>query len=122
MAIAALTDVAKEEGTYVVIVDIDDEDDLDVIPNDMTWSLTLSDGTVVNSREDIDYETDDGSGSGGTLGQNMNIVLHGDDLAVTDGADLLRIVTVKGHYDSAAGQDLEFNDKVKFFVENLAAV
>lgn len=122
MAIAALTDVAKEEGTYIVIVDIDDEDDLDVTPNDMTWTLTSGDGTVINSRENIDFEVNNGSGAGGTLGQDMEIVLHGNDLAVTDGEDLLRVITVKGHYDSAAGQDLEFNEKVKFFIENLAAV
>jgi len=123
MAATVLTKNAKEKSTFVISVALLDEGGDPVTPNTMTWTLTDSVGTAINSRTDIDYETDNGTGSGGSLGATNYIVLNGDDLAIQGvGTQELRILTAEGTYDSSNGTDLPFRERCIFYVENLVAV
>ena len=107
-----LSDRALEEGTYIVTATFTDEDDASVIPDSITWTLTDKNGTVINSREDV---------SVATPATAVDIVLSGDDLAVTS-TGTLRILTVEAVYDSDAGLDLPLKDEARFHVTDLKNV
>lgn len=107
-----LTTRAVEKSTFIITAAFTDEDDAAVVPNSITWSLTDKDGNVVNSR----------SAESETPATSVDIVLGGDDLALTEHADNERILTVETDYDSSLGSGLALRDEVRFRIAPLANV
>lgn len=103
---------AIEKSTFVVTAAFTDESGDAVTPNALTWTLTKSDGTIINSREDVSATPD----------TSINIVLSGDDLQVFAGDNYQRVLTLKGDYDSDLGSSLPLNDELYFSVEDLVNV
>ena len=119
----SLTLKANEEGLYVINFQPFDEDDNAVTPSAVLWSLTDLDGDFINEREDVDYESDSGLGSGGALSTSMDIALNGDDLAVTESQCTTgRRLLVKYTYTSSLGSGLPGKDSCEFDIRNLVAI
>lgn len=108
-----LTSVAIEGSTFVVQVSFTNEDEDAVTPSAITWTLTDGSGAVVNSRSDVSVVTP---------ASTINIVLSGDDLAVTGYTGQERILTVEATYTSALGSGLPLKAAARFIVEDLVAV
>jgi hypothetical protein len=110
-----LTTTAEEESTYLISAAFTDENDVAVVPDTITWTLTDADGNVINSREDVSVSSPAAS---------VDIVLSGDDLGLQAGetGDVVRILTIEATYDSDAGDDLPLKDKATFIIKNLEAV
>ena len=104
-----LSDRACESSTYIVTATFTDEDGDSVIPDSITWTLTDKKGNVINSREDVEVSSP---------ATAVDIVLSGDDLAVTS-TGTLRILTVEAVYDSDAGLDLPLKDEARFHITDL---
>ena len=107
---------AVEKSTYIVTLTFTDEDNDPVTPATGTWTLTDEDGTVINSREDEVISS---------LDTSVDVVLSGDDLAVSDGftgKSEWRIFTFEGTYNSDLGVGLPLRDQLKFPVYNLGAI
>ena len=107
---AAVLDVEALEGsTYVVTASFTDEDGDPVAPNSVTWTLTDSDGDVVNGRLAVVV----------TPASSVNVVLYGDDLEASppDGGYLL--FTVEATYDSALGSVLPLKGQARLVVQEL---
>lgn len=110
MAIKRLPDNARELSTYAITTLFADEDGADLAPDTATWTLTKMDGTVVNSRENVEISSPTAS---------EKVVLQEDDLAILDGGLLEdRVFTVKATYSSGR----PFNEEVLFSVQALVAV
>ena len=103
---------AIEESTFVVTASFADENGDAVTPNALVWTLTRTDGTAINSREDVSI----------TPAASVSIVLSGDDLQVFAGDNYQRVLTLKGTYDSDLGSGLPLNDELYFSVEDLVNV
>ena len=109
-----LTEVADEESTYVVTAAFTDEDGTTITPDTLTWTLTQTDGTVVNSRSAVVVASPAAS---------EDIVLKGDDLAILEGERMEeRIVTIEATYSSGLGSGLPLKSEIHFHVRNLKAV
>jgi hypothetical protein len=104
---------AREKGTFTIPVSFTDEDDAAVIPDSITWSLSRTDGSIVNSREDVAVASPAAS---------VNITLSGNDLAILTDSDIDRIFTVKIVYDSDIGDNLPQNDQDTFTIKPLSQV
>ena len=109
----ALTVKAIEESTYVITCAFTDEDGAAVVPAIITWTLTNGDGTTVNSRKDVAVLVPAAS---------VSIVLSGDDLALSEGRDNYRKITVRGTYDSSLGSGLPIVGEAEFVITNVAAL
>jgi len=109
----ALTVKATEESTYIVSMAFTDAAGDAVTPDTGTYTLTDSSGTVINSLEDVDLA--------GSLASSMDVVLSGDDLAVTESGNATRVFTFKGTYTSDEGSGLPLKAACSFVVENLIA-
>ncbi len=100
-----------------------DEDSVAVIPTSILWSLSDLAGNIINEREDIDFEVDNGLGTGGTLAATIEIILTGDDLQIAvDNDTVTRRLVIKALYDSSLGTGLKLKNSCEFEVENLASV
>jgi hypothetical protein len=107
---------AVEKSTYVITCAFTDEENDPVVPSTGTWTLTDESGNVINNRED---EVISG------LAASVDIVLSGDDLAVSSGFAGIsesRIFTFEGTYNSSLGVGLPLRDQLKFPVYNLGAI
>jgi len=105
-----LTVRAVEGSTYVVTAAFTDEDENDVTPNELTWTLTDRYGNTINEREDEEITPD----------TSVDIVLTGDDLQVSDDEKVTVLtVTVEGTYNSDLGNNLPIKDKCTFPVDGL---
>jgi hypothetical protein len=113
-AVRKLSDLANEKSTYAINVAFTDEDGDAMTPNSISWDLTDTSGTVINSREGEVIAPDTA----------VDIVLSGDDLEIIDTAKNAeeRELTVYGTFDSDLGSDLPYKDAIKFDVINLVAV
>ncbi len=107
-----LAEEAFESSTYVISVSFYDENDEVVTPKTFQWSLTETDGTIVNSRSDVVE----------TPASTVNIVLSGDDLAITDNSPTIRLVALEATYDSDFGTDLPLNEDYQFLINNIRAI
>lgn len=97
---------AIEQGTYVVTAVLTDENGDAVTPTALTWSLYNEKGVVVNGREDVAI----------TPASTVNIVLSGDDLAISGNTDERRVFLLTGAYNSSLGSGLPLRDLVEFTV------
>lgn len=108
-----LSTPAVEKSTYIVTAAFTDEDGNSIIPNSgLNWSLSDLEGNIVNSRTAVAL----------TPAATVNIILSGLDLALVDGKDTYRVLTVEGTYDSLLGNDLPIKDSVVFLIRNLRKV
>jgi len=112
------TEVFPELGTRHVIASFTDENDVAVIPENVTWTLTDEGGAVINSRTAISA-TPDSSGS-------ITATLTGNDLEILDGETsrprASRVLSIYYEYDSTYGNNLSERTVYKFEVENLVGV
>ena len=111
-----ITTQAQEQSFMVFTVAFTDELDAATVPSAITWTLTDSSGTVVNSREDVAV---------GTPAASVDIVLSGDDLSILSGETasiVSRRLTVKAVVDTDAGSNLPVKAEAVFPLENLLNV
>jgi len=106
-----ITDTANEKSTFALELAITDENGDPLTPNTLTWTLTNLAGNVINERAGIEFATP---------ASTVTVVLTGDDLALPERADPLRVVTLEGTYDSDLGNDLPLKEEVQFTIRNLA--
>ena len=108
-----LTTMATEKATYVVTVSFTDEAENVVTPNPgLAWTLTDINGTVINNRAAVPIAS----------ASTIYIVLSDDDLSLTTGVGVRRVVTVEGTYNSTRGTDLPLKQQATFDIEDLVAV
>ncbi len=110
-----LDTIAEEQGTYVLNLAFRDEDDEDVTPTSIKWSLTTVGGEVINDRMDVNVAVP---------AATVDVLLSGDDLQLRTRKESFswRIFTVKARYNSSLGNNLPINKAVKFRVRNLRLV
>lgn len=115
MPIVKLITHAREEGTMVINCAFEDEDDNSVSPQTMYWTLSDTDGTIINSREDEEVSSPAAS---------EDIVLTGDDLAFQSDEEIgaVRILLVYGTYNSSAGNGLNFKKSAQFTIDDILKV
>ena len=113
MAISVIGTV-KENSTAHITLAFTDQDGVATNPVTASWTLTRSDGSVVNSQEDIVLTP--GSSS-------YDIYLTGDDLpSSTNSSYELLILTVSATYDYGGDEDLPYKAEFGIEVTNLTAV
>jgi hypothetical protein len=105
---------ANEESTFALDATFYDEDDLEITPNTVTWTLTDTAGTVINNRTAQSITAD----------TTVTIVLKGDDLALQTGevGSAKRILTIEAVYDSNIGSNLPLKEAAHFRVVDLKAI
>lgn len=114
--VKTVTDRLAEKSTGVFTCAFKDEDGQAITPTSATWTLTDTAGEVVNSRDEVAIVS---------LATSVDIVLSGDDLAISDGFEGSaeeRILTVEAVYDSDLGSDLPVKAECRFFIDSLVAV
>lgn len=104
--------VVAEEGTLVVRGGFFDEDGVAATPTAPTWTLTDTDGAVINGCEDVPI----------TVGATYTIVLTGDDLQAAPNERPGRYLLVRWTYDSDLGLGLSGVEQITFTVADLAGV
>ena len=109
-----LTTYAKEESSYGVTASFTDENGNPATPNagSITWDWTDEDGNPINNREDQAI----------TSASTINIILSGDDLAISGSSSARRILTVRWTYNSDLQANLPGTDHVAILVEELVSV
>jgi len=112
---ATLSVHAIEESTYIITLAFTDEDGDPVVPTMITWTLSNTTGTVVNSRLDVAIAVPAAS---------VDVLLQGDDLQILSGEvnQGVRTFTVEATYLSLLGADLPLNASVRFIVDNLLMI
>lgn len=106
-----LTTMPAEEATLVVTVAWLDDASAAVTPSAATWTLTDTDGRIVNSRENVAITG---------LSTSNAIVLSGADLALPSTLNgPQRVLLVEYTYSSSAGSDLPGKAQCVFTIEDL---
>ena len=94
-----------EESTGLFTLNFFDEANNPITPDEVKWTLTDTDGNVINSRVD----------QVATPGNPTYILLSGADLALqSDTDDGNRVLTIKAKYTSARGTGLPLNEEITF--------
>ena len=118
----------NEKSTKCFFVTLKDSANV-IIPTSLKWTLVDPLWAIVNLREQIVVPVGElGAGLDEEGQASTVIVLSGDDLALTaleeasrrverDGA--FRYLVIEATYDGDCGNDLPFNEAIKFTVENL---
>ena len=103
-----ITTEALPNNTIGLTLNFTDEAGSAVVPNaGNVWSLTDTQGNIINSRSDLDI----------TEASSVTIALTGDDLAATGVYDDgIRFVVVEGDYDSDLGNGLSLNATHQFVI------
>lgn len=111
-----LTHSVEEESTLIIECSFTDEEGEAVTPSSVTWTLTDSAGTIINSRLQ----------ESATPGEVSYIALSGDDLALqsteTGCTKVERRLLIEAVYSSTYGTDLPLKRSCRFFIDNLTAV
>ena len=112
-----ITERAKEQSTFVFTVSFADEEGDAVVPNEINWTLTDKDGTVINAREEVEILTP---------AAEIDIVLSGDDLQILSaevGRGMVkRRLIIRAEYDSTLGDDLPVKNVAAFTIQNFPHV
>ena len=105
---------AVEKSTYVVTLTFTDAEASAVSPSTVTWSLSDSAGTAINSRTNVVA----------TPGASVVIVLSGADLALLTGETppVRRLLTVQATYSSTEGAGLPLKEEYAFVLRGLTVV
>jgi len=107
-----LTTHAVEKSVYGITVSFFDSAGASVAPKTLTWSLTDTEGAVINSLKDVVISTP---------ASTETIVLKGDDLQMIDQAKgkEARLLIISATYDDAVlGNDCPLREEICFVVEN----
>lgn len=105
-----------EGGTYIVNIATADEDGNAETPVTLNWTLTDTDGTIINSRDEVSIVSPTAS---------EDVVLSGDDCAIQVGEtedEVTRVFTVKGTYNSILGSGLPLRGRCYIVLENYEAI
>ena len=106
----------NEKGSGFPAASFTDRNGDAVTPNTLTWFLSKTDGTIINSRENVVAPP----------AATVVFVLAGDDLQVFAGDNYQRVLTVNYTYDTIINgvtyTDLPENDELHFSIENLVNV
>lgn len=104
---------AKEQGTYIIVLEFTDTNDNPYYPKTLKWSLTDIEGNAINSRDEVEVQN--------PL-DTTTISLSGSDLAIgTNGHQ--RLLAVQATYDSSTyGNDLPLNCDILFTIEDIVAI
>ncbi len=105
-----------EESTAVFSITFTDEEGVAIQDADitaLTWTLSDVDGAAINERSAVAIVSPTNP---------QEILLQGDDLAITGTENVQRVLTIEGTYNSSNGPNLPIKDQVRFWVDNLAAV
>ena len=106
---ATLSVHAQELSTFVITVSFYDETNAPVSPSSASWTLTDRTGTkVINGRENVSIAP----------AETVDIVLTGNDLAITPETGRERILTIQYEYSSTAGSGLKGKDWVYFTIDD----
>ncbi len=110
-------DYGVEKSHLGIEVAFTDENDAEVIPDSITWTLTNEAGdTVINERENVAVSSP---------AATITITLYGDDLQIDSGFTgefQNRKLTISAVVDTDIGDNLPLIDSLTFPVKNLAAV
>lgn len=111
-----ITTNAQRGSTYAPLITFADDADNTVSPDTATWTLTDTDGNVINERSEVDISSPS---------TTERIVLYGDDLEpvgdVESAADTYaRRLLVEGTYTSDLGASLPMAQEFAFTVNNHA--
>ncbi len=98
---------APERSTYGVSAIFTDDGE-SFVPKTLFWTLSKTDASIVNDREDVEVETP---------AATVTIVLKNLDLVLDAAYDLFRIFTLTGTYDSVLGSDLPILMEVAFEID-----
>ena len=104
--------IVLERSTVAAVASFRDEAGELITPSVIKWTLTDGDGNVINGRSSIDIFP----------ANTVNIVLSGDDLAMTAGDDGRRQVVIRAVYDGTLGDDLPIVGVLEFTVRNVPGV
>ena len=104
---------AREQGTLLVKLTFYDEENNEVTPSTVLWTLTDVNGAIINSKEDVALT--------GITNPDY-VVLTGNDLAISGNNDVIRKLLVEATYNSAHGTGLKLNQEIEFSIENLTAI
>lgn len=113
MAKYRLENNAVEKSTYVIHLDFKDENGSAVTPGTLTWTLTDSKGRVINSRENVAVSVPSSS---------EDVVLYGNDLALSQNDNRLRVFTVYATWSGTYGSSLPLRNECEFLIESLIKV
>jgi hypothetical protein len=100
----------NEGSTAVVTASFTDENGDALAPHTLTWTLTDTQGNVINEREDVAIDTPEAE---------EVIILKGDDLQLPSNVDDLFVIQFNGLYDSDIGTDLCIAEDATFKVVNM---
>jgi len=104
---------ATEEGTFPLIVTptyTSGTVSVGFKPGTAAWTLSDEDGDVINSRSSVTL----------TPASSMNIVLQGDDLAITGTVRKIVKLMVEGIYSSDTfGNNLPYTEEATIIIDNL---
>ncbi|OGC76975.1 hypothetical protein A2619_03430 [candidate division WWE3 bacterium RIFOXYD1_FULL_39_9] len=110
----SISETAKENSTIIFDVSFTDEDDADVTPESIAWTLVDSQDNVINSRDGVSVSVP---------APTVSIVLTGDDLQIQTSEryqkKVYRYLIVEAIYNSDAGDGLSITESIRFKVENL---
>lgn len=101
---------AIEESTYAITISFTDETGAAVVPSSATWTLTDTQGTIVNSRSAVAISS---------LASSKTIVLSANDLSLAGYFGNDRILTVEAIYTSSLGAGLPLKQEVRFTITDL---
>lgn len=105
----SLTAVPAENGAAKATVGpFKDEDNQTVVPSAVSWSLSKTDGSIVNSRHNVTL----------TPAGTISWLISASDLAVTDSNNTGRIITVSFTYSSTLGGDVTSRVQAMFNIED----
>ncbi len=106
-----LPTIAEEESTFKITMDFLDFNGADLILESANWTLTKTDGTIVNGRTAVDIPTP---------AATETVTLSGNDLAILDGEALEeRVFLLEGLYNSGTET---LKKSAGFKIRNLVAV
>ena len=109
--IRATEDYFVEESSGGIEIGFTDVNGRAAVPhNPLTWTLTNALGGIVNSREEVEIPA----------AASVIVSLAGPDLALPEGRQSPRVITIEGTYDSEVlGPNQPIRDQLTFFIENL---
>lgn len=113
MARYRLENNAVEKSTYVINMSFKDENGTAVTPGTLTWTLTDTKGRVINSRENVAVSVPTSS---------ENVVLYGDDLALSQNDNRTRVFTAYATWSGTYGASLPLRNECEFMIESLLKV
>ena len=104
---------AREKGTFPLVVTPTYKSgtvSVGFVPGTALWTLSDADGNVINSRSGVTL----------TPASSMNIVLQGDDLAITGTVRKIVKLMVEGIYSSDTfGNNLPYTEEATIIIDNL---